>query len=70
MVSSYLAALTPLITLYKLYKLPSKVRMYLSILKRIVNYIRSSKIISSSILVSVVIALLFTAEVSCDAPRA
>lgn len=70
MVSSYSVVLNTLLSTYKIYKLPSKVRMYLSILKRIVNYIRSNKIISLSILVSVVIALLFTAEVSCDAPRA
>jgi hypothetical protein len=55
-----------------LYKLPSRIIKFLSLIKIIYNFIINNKGISSSILGLVVVSalLLATAEFGCDAPRA
>jgi hypothetical protein len=67
-----IAVLQPLLQVYRLYKLPSRVIRIYSLVVRIYNYVITNKIVYSSIIVSVVAGalLLFTPEVSCDAPRA
>lgn len=68
----FIFALQPLIEVYRIYKLPSRILKFLSLLERIYNFIINSKWFSSSILGLVVIStlLLSTAEFGCDAPRA
>jgi hypothetical protein len=68
----YLFALQPLVEIYRLYKLPSRIIKFLSLIKIIYNFIINNKGISSSILGLVVVSalLLATAEFGCDAPRA
>jgi cytochrome c oxidase subunit 2 len=61
----------PLMQVYRLYKLPSRIVRVYNLVKRIYSYLINSKIISSILgLVVLWALLLFTTEVSCDAPRA
>jgi hypothetical protein len=65
--------LEPIITAYRLYKLPSRVLKMWSLLVRIYNYVMNSKKISSSILVLAVLLVIYYLNadfIYCDAPRA
>ena len=69
-----IVVLQPLLQVYRLYKLPSRVIKLWSLVVKIYNYVIDNKIISSSILVACLLyALFFSSDfsvISCDAPRA
>jgi hypothetical protein len=58
-----LVALEPIITAYRIYKLPSRVRKLFSLLVRIYNYVITSKIIISSIILSSILFWVFNFSV-------
>jgi len=62
----------PLMQVYRLYKLPSRIVRVYNLLVRIYSYLITSKIISSSIIGLIIVGALslVTAEFICDAPRA